>query len=111
MAPMLDTPDLGEYQVETVFYSDCSQQEMIKYCVAANLNGYVPEGYESDNAIIDFLGEYNLMLPGLENLIAKTALVKLTLATGEEMYLPLINEGWGDWRIPLMALSLAMEGM
>ena len=84
---------------------------MIEYCIRANEGKSIPEGYDSDNAIISFLDEYNLTLPGLENLIAETALVKLTLETGEVMYLPLINEGWGDWRIPLMDLSFAMEGV
>ena len=111
LAPSVDTPDLGEFQVETVFYSDCSQQKIIEYCIEANLNGYAPEGYDPDNAIMSFLSEYKLALPGLENLVAKTAIVKLTVDTGEAMYLPLINEGWGDWRIPLMAFSMAMEGM
>jgi hypothetical protein len=111
MAPIVDTPDMGIESVETVFYSDCSQKEIIQYCIDANSGKAIPDGYESDNALISFLDDYNLTLPGLENLIAKTALVKLTLETGETMYLPLINEGWGDWRIPLMDLSYAMEGV
>lgn len=111
MAPIMDTPDMGIASVETVFYSDCSQKKMIDYCIRANEGQSIPDGYDSDNAIISFLDEYNLTLPGLENLIAQSALVKLTLETGEVMYLPLINEGWGDWRIPLMDLSLAVEGV
>lgn len=111
MAPIMDTPDMGIDEVETVFYSDCSQKKIIDYCIRANEGGSIPDGYDSDNAIISFLDEYNLTLPGLENLIAETALVKLTLETGEVMYLPLINEGWGDWRIPLMDLSMALEGV
>lgn len=111
MAPIMDTPDMGIEKVETVFYSDCSQTKMIDYCIKANEGQSIPDGYDSDNAIISFLDDYNLTLPGLENLIAKTALVKLTLETGEVMYLPLINEGWGDWRIPLMDLSMAVEGV
>ena len=110
MAPIMDTPDMGIASVETVFYSDCSQKKMIDYCIRANEGQSIPDGYDSDNAIISFLDEYNLTLPGLENLIAQSALVKLTLETGEVMYLPLINEGWGDWRIPLMDLSVALEG-
>lgn len=110
MAPIMDTPDMGIASVETVFYSDCSQKKMIDYCIRANEGQSIPDGYDSDNAIISFLDEYNLTLPGLENLIAQSALVKLTLETGEVMYLPLINEGWGDWRIPLMDLSMALEG-
>lgn len=111
MAPIMDTPDMGIESVETVFYSDCSQKKMIDYCIQANEGQSIPDGYDSDNAIISFLDKYNLTLPGLENLIAQSALVKLTLETGEVMYLPLINEGWGDWRIPLMDLSLAVEGV
>lgn len=111
MAPFVETPDMGVEDVETVFYSDCSQKKILDYCIEANNGQSVPEGYDSDNAIISFLDEYNLTLPGLENLIAETALVKLTLETGEVMYLPLVNEGWGDWRIPLMDLSLAVEGV
>ncbi len=111
MAPIMDTPDMGIESVETVFYSDCSQKKMIDYCIKANEGQSIPDGYDSDNAIISFLDKYNLTLPGLENLIAQSALVKLTLETGEVMYLPLINEGWGDWRIPLMDLSLAVEGV
>ncbi len=110
MAPIMDTPDMGIASVETVFYSDCSQKKMIDYCIRANEGQSIPDGYDSDNAVISFLDEYNLTLPGLENLIAQSALVKLTLETGEVMYLPLINEGWGDWRIPLMDLSMALEG-
>lgn len=111
LAPSLDTPDMGIAKVETVFYSDYSQKQMIEYCIRANEGQSVPEGYESDNGIISFLNDYNLTLPGLENLIAKTALVKLTMENGEVAYLPLINEGWGDWRIPLMDLSYALEGV
>lgn len=111
MAPIMDTPDMGIASVETVFYSDCSQKKMIDYCIRANEGQSIPDGYDSDNAIISFLDEYNLTLPGLENLIAQSALVKLTLETGEVMYLPLINENWGDWRIPLMDLSMALEGV
>ena len=111
MAPIMDTPDMGIEKVETVFYSDCSQKKILDYCIRANEGGSIPDGYDSDNAIISFLDEYNLTLPGLENLIAQSALVKITLETGEVVYLPLINEGWGDWRIPLMDLSLAMEGV
>ena len=111
MAPIMDTPDMGIEEVETVFYSDCSQKKIIDYCIRANEGGSIPDGYESDNAIISFLNEYHLTLPGLENLIAQSALVKITSETGEVIYLPLINEGWGDWRIPLMDLSLALEGV
>ena len=105
LAPSLDTPDLGIAEVETVFYSDCSQKKILEYCIQANSGEFTPEGYDADNAIMHFLNEYNLTLPGLENLVAKSALVKLTTENGEVLYLPLINEGWGDWRIPLVDLA------
>jgi len=110
MAPYLDIPDLGIVSAETVLYADCSKAKIMQYCETANSGGSIPTGYLSDNAIINFLQEYNITLPGLENLIAEAAIVKITLTTGEVGYLPLINEGWGDWRIPIMDLAMS-EGL
>lgn len=102
LAPYLEVPDLGIESAETVLYADCSKNKIMEYCITANSGGSIPSGYLSDNSIVSFLMEYNISLPGLENLIAKAAIVKVTLANGEVGYFPLINEGWGDWRIPMM---------
>ena len=102
LAPYLEVPDLGIESAETVLYADCSKNKIMEYCITANSGGSIPSGYLSDNSIVSFLMEYNISLPGLENLIAKAAVVKVTLANGEVGYFPLINEGWGDWRIPMM---------
>lgn len=110
MAPYLDIPELGIVEAETVLYADCSKAKILEYCETANAGGEIPTGYLSDNEIISFLSEYNLTLPGLENLIAKAAVVKITLDSGEVGYLPVINEGNGDWRIPLMDISAGLEG-
>ncbi len=111
MAPYLEIPDLGIADAETVLYADCSEKKIMEYCITANNGGSIPSGYLSDNEIVNFLMEYNISLPGLENLIAKTAIVKIVLPNGEVGYLPLINEGWGDWRIPLMDLAASLEGL
>lgn len=100
----LEIPDLGIASAETVLYADCSKSKLMTYCQAANSGGSIPTGYLSDNEIVNFLTEYNISLPGLENLIAEVAVVKVTLKSGEVGYLPLVNEGWGDWRIPVMDL-------
>ncbi|MBE6920872.1 MAG: zinc-ribbon domain-containing protein [Ruminococcaceae bacterium] len=110
LAPYMEIPDLGIASAETVLYADCSKHKLMQYCETANAGGSIPTGYLSDNEIISFLMENNISLPGLENLIAQVAVVKITLKTGEVGYLPLINEGWGDWRIPMMDLMNA-EGM
>ena len=110
LAPYMEIPDLGIASAETVLYADCSENKLMTYCETANAGGSIPTGYLSDNEIVSFLMEYNVSLPGLENLIAEVAVVKITLKTGEVGYLPLINEGWGDWRIPMMDLMNA-EGM
>lgn len=106
----LEIPDLGIASAETVLYADCSKSKLMTYCQTANSGGSIPTGYLSDNEIVNFLMEYNISLPGLENLIAEVAVVKVTLKSGEVGYLPLINEGWGDWRIPVMDLMNA-EGL
>lgn len=102
LAPYLEVPDLGIANAETVLYADCSKNKIMQYCIAANNGESIPTGYLADNEIVNFLMEYKISLPGLENLIAKTAIVKVTLKNGEVGYFPLINEGWGDWRIPMM---------
>lgn len=102
MESYLEIPDLGIASAETVLYADCSKSKLMTYCQTANSGGSIPTGYLSDNEIVNFLMEYNISLPGLENLIAEVAVVKITLQSGEVGYLPLINEGWGDWRIPVM---------
>ncbi len=110
LAPYMEIPDLGIADAETVLYADCSKAKLLQYCETANSGGSIPTGYLSDNEIVSFLMEYNISLPGLENLIAEVAVVKITLKTGEVGYLPLINEGWGDWRIPMMDL-MRSEGL
>lgn len=110
LAPYMEIPDLGITDAETVLYADCSKSKLMQYCETANSGGSIPTGYLSDNEIVSFLMEYNISLPGLENLIAEVAVVKITLKTGEVGYLPLINEGWGDWRIPMMDL-MGSEGL
>ncbi len=110
LAPYMETPDLGIADAETVLYADCSKNKLMQYCETANSGGSIPTGYLSDNDIVSFLMEYNISLPGLENLIAEVAVVKITLKTGEVGYLPLINEGWGNWRIPMMDL-MSSEGL
>lgn len=110
LAPYMEIPDLGIESAETVLYADCSKSKLMKYCQTANSGGSIPTGYLSDNEIVNFLMEYDISLPGLENLIAEVAVVKITLKTGEVGYLPLINEGWGDWRIPMMDL-MNSEGL
>lgn len=110
LAPYMETPDLGIASAETVLYADCSKAKLLQYCETANSGGSIPTGYLSDNSIISFLEEYNLTLPGLENLIAEVAIVKITLTSGEVGYLPMINEGWGDWRIPMTDLVGSMIG-
>lgn len=110
MAPYFETPDLNIRDAETILYADCSLQKLMQYCADANSEDDIPSGYLSDNEIINFLMKYKIKLPGLENLIAKTAIVKITLDNGEVGYLPLINEGWGDWRIPVSELSALLEG-
>ena len=110
LAPYMEIPDLGIADAETVLYADCSKSKLMKYCETANSGGSIPTGYLSDNEIVSFLMEYDISLPGLENLIAEVAVVKITLKTGEVGYLPLINEGWGDWRIPMMDL-MNSEGL
>lgn len=102
LAPYLEVPDLGIVSAETVLYADCSKNKIMEYCTTANNGASIPTGYLSDNSIVSFLMEYNISLPGLENLIAEAAIVKVTLSSGEVGYFPLINEGWGDWRIPMM---------
>lgn len=111
IAPDLETPDLGVSGVETVLYADCSQAKLMEYCNTANNGGTIPDGYLSDNSIISFLQEYDITIPGLENLIAETAVVKLTLSSGDAYYLPLINEGTGDWRIFVQDLLGELEGL
>lgn len=110
LAPYMEIPDLGIADAETVLYADCSKSKLMQYCQTANSGGSIPTGYLSDNELVSFLMEYNISLPGLENLIAQVAVVKITLKTGEVGYLPLINEGWGDWRIPMMDL-MGSEGL
>lgn len=110
LAPYMEIPDLGIAKAETVLYADCSTTKLLEYCETANSGGSIPTGYLSDNSIISFLDEYNLTLPGLENLIAEVAIVKITLKTGEVGYLPMVNEGNGDWRIPMMDLVGSMTG-
>ena len=110
MAPYLEIPDLDIADAETVLYADCSKNKLMQYCETANAGGSIPSGYLSDNEIVNFLMEYKITLPGLENLIAEVAVVKITLKSGEVGYLPLINEGWGNWRIPMMDLA-ATEGL
>lgn len=107
----LETPDLDISEVQTVLYADCSTAKLMEYCETANNGGSIPEGYLSDNSIVSFLQEYNISLPGLENLIAEVAVVKLTLTSGESYYLPLINEGTGDWRILVQELLSDLEGL
>ena len=102
LAPYLEVPELGISDAETILYADCSTAQIMEYCIAANNGESIPTGYLADNEIVSFLMEYKITLPGLENLIAKAAIVKVTLADGEVGYFPLINEGWGDWRIPIM---------
>ncbi len=111
ISPDLETPDLGITEAETVLYADCSTAKLMEYCKTANNGGSIPEGYLSDNSIISFLQEYNISIPGLENLIAEVAVVKLTLTSGESYYLPLINEGTGDWRILVQELLGDLEGL
>ena len=111
MADYLEIPDLGIVSAETVLYADCSEKKIMEYCVTANNGGEIPSGYLADNEIVSFLMEYKIALPGLENLIAKTAIVKITLDSGDVGYLPLVNEGWGDWRIPIMDLATSLEGL
>ena len=110
LAPYLEVPDLGIESAETILYADCSKSKILQYCQTANAGGSIPTGYLSDNEIVSFLMEYNISLPGLENLIAEVAVVKITLKTGEVGYLPLINEGWGNWRIPVMDM-MNVEGL
>lgn len=110
LAPYMEIPDLGIAKAETVLYADCSASKLLEYCETANSGGAIPTGYLSDNSIISFLEKYSLTLPGLENLIAEAAIVKITLKSGEVGYLPLINEGNGDWRIPMMDLVGSLEG-
>ena len=111
LAPYLEIPDLGIADAEVVLYADCSEKEIMQYCITANNGGSIPTGYLSDNEIVSFLMEYKITLPGLEKLIAKTAIVKITLENGEVGYLPLVNEGWGDWRIPIMDMAMSSEGL
>ena len=100
LAPYVEIPDLGIVDTEVILYADCSEKEIVEYCFAAYFDAPIPTGYLSDNEIVSFLMEYKITLPGLEKLIAKTAIVKITFENGEVGYLPLVNEGWGDWRIP-----------
>ena len=111
IAPDMETPDLGITEVETILYADCSQAKLMDYCNTANSGNNIPNGYLSDNSIVSFLQEYNISIPGLENLIAETAVVKLSLSSGEVYYLPLINEGTGDWRILVQELLSELEGL
>ena len=111
IAPDMETPDLGVAEAETVLYADCSQAKLMEYCTTANNGGTIPEGYLSDNSIVSFLQEYNISIPGMENLIAECAVVELTLSSGEAYYLPLINEGTGDWRILVQELLKDLEGL
>lgn len=99
MGAYLDTPEIGDYEVETVLYTDYSAAKIQQICQQANNGGSIASGYVSDNAIISFLSEYHITLPGLENLLAETAIVKLTDASGATEYIPMVNEGMGDWRI------------
>lgn len=99
-APEVDASLVDIGGVETVLYSDASEKKIAEICRKANNGGSIGEGYQSDNAIIEFLQEYKIVIPGLEKLLAKTAVVKLTAAeTGEVLYIPMVNAGWGDWRI------------
>ena len=111
MAPYLEVPDLGIASAETILYADCSEKKIMQYCITANNGGSIPTGYLADNEIVSFLMEYNIALPGLENLIAKTAIVKITLESGDVGFFPLVNEGWGDWRIPIMDMATSLEGL
>ena len=111
ITPDMETPDLGITEVETILYADCSQAKLMDYCNTANSGNNIPNGYLSDNSIVSFLQEYNISIPGLENLIAECAVVKLTLSSGEAYYLPLINEGTGDWRILVQELLSELEGL
>lgn len=111
IAPDLEAPDLGVSEVETILYADCSQAKLMEYCEAANNGCSIPEGYLFDNSIVSFLQEYDVSIPGLENLIAETAVVKLTLSSGDTYYLPLINEGTGDWRVFVQDFLSELEGL
>lgn len=95
----LDMPDMGDYEVETVLYTDYSAQKIQQICEQANNGEPIESGYLSDNEIISFLHKYHITLPGLENLLAKTAIVKVIDDSGIAGYLPMVNEGYGDWRI------------
>lgn len=95
----LEMPELGVFHAETVLYTDYSAKKIQQICMKANNGEAIDSGYISDNDIISFLNKYHLTLPGLENLLAKTAIVKVTDSTGAVGYLPMVNEGNGDWRI------------
>ncbi len=101
IAPEGSSPEIPDIQsIETVLYADCSKDKLMQYCTDANGGEEIPTGYLSDNSIINFLNEYDISIAGLENLIAEAAIVKIT-AEDTVLYLPLINEGFGDWRIYL----------
>ena len=102
--PFVEVPELGIESYETVLYADCSTAKIMDYYYRATEGEDLPTGYLSDNTIINFLQQYNISLPGIENLIAKTAIVKITLADGEVGYVPMVNEGMGDWRVLCSAL-------
>lgn len=108
MPPMEET-GLEEMEVETVLYSDYSTNKIVQICNEANERGSLDGGYLGDNALLAFLEEHNISILGLENLIAETAIVKITDASGMAEYLPMVNEGGGDWRIVMNDLMTMYE--
>lgn len=105
--------------VETMLYSDDSINalfQQIAHMSQAELEAFLEEhnqsngNYMSSNAVTEFLSKNNLIIPGIAKLTAKSALVKAEVRMNgdtETLYLPMQNEGFGDWRIYLNLNLLA----
>ncbi len=87
---------------EVLLYSDDSAKALYNRIANMDPSDIEPGTYWSDNDVVAFLYKYNIKLPGIEKLTAKSAIVKISMVSGgsqSDGYLLLENQGGGDWRI------------
>ncbi len=107
LSGFMDTDMLGLMDVqsaEVLLYSDDSAKALYNRIAQMEPEDIEPGTYWSDNEVVEFLYQYNIKLPGIEKLTAKSAVVKISLISDgavSDGYLLLENQGGGDWRIYL----------
>ena len=106
MKEQLGMEDINVESATVVLYSDASPEKIVELCAAVYEGRDIGTGYDADNAIMNFLYRYHLSIPGLEKLVANTAVVAVEV-NGETIYLPMKNIGKGDWRLAIDLTMLA----